>query len=156
VATTCFICGLLIQGLLILNYPTYIPQRWHGTLLFWAVLCFGLVINTWLGRHLPRIEALMLFLYVMGFFGVLIPLIYLSPHKSASDVFTVFQNLGGWNTTTLSFFVGFVTVMGSFLGMYILGVWDIASSNHIGSQVSMVATILRKKSKMHPRSFQWP
>lgn len=58
----------------------------------------------------------MLFLYVMGFFGVLIPLTYLSPHKSASEVFTVFQNLGGWSTMGVSFFVGFITVSGSFLG----------------------------------------
>ncbi|KAL8792909.1 MAG: hypothetical protein Q9195_004486 [Heterodermia aff. obscurata] len=117
VAETCFICGTLLQGLLILNYPWYVPQRWHGTLLFWAVLGVGLLINTWLGRQLPRIEGLMLFLYIMGFFGVLIPLIYLSPHKSAHDVFTVFQNLGGWSTTSLSFFVGFVTVSGSLVGV---------------------------------------
>ena len=87
-------------------------------MLFWAVLCFGLLINTWLGRQLPRIEALMLFLYVMGFFGVLIPMVYLSPHKSANEVFTVFQNLGGWSSTSLSFFVGFITVSGSFIGKF--------------------------------------
>ena len=104
--------------MLILNYPEYVPQRWHGTLLFWAVLSFGLTMNTLLGRMLPRIEAIMLFLYFMGFFGVLIPLIYLSPHKSAHEVFTVFQNLGGWSTQTLSFFVGFITVSGSLVGEY--------------------------------------
>lgn len=58
----------------------------------------------------------MLLLYVMAFFGVLIPVIHLSSHKSAHEVFTVFQNLGGWSSQTLSFFVGFVSVSTSFLG----------------------------------------
>jgi len=116
VASTCYICGTLIQGLLVLNSPSYSYQRWHGTLLFFAVLSFGLFVNTYLGRILPRIESLMLILYVMGFFAVLIPLVYLAPHKSASEVFTTFQNLGGWNSMGLSFFVGFITAMGSFLG----------------------------------------
>jgi choline transport protein len=118
VANTCFICGTLIQGLIILNDEEYNPQRWHGTLLFWAVLAFGLIINTWLGRLLPRVESLMLFLYVFGFFAVLIPVVYLAPHKSAKEVFTTFQNLGEWNTMTLSFFVGFITTMGSFIGKF--------------------------------------
>ena len=116
VANTCYICGTLIQGLLVLNHPEYTFQRWHGTLLFYAVLAFGLLVNTYLGRILPRIESLMLLLYILAFFAVLIPLVYLAPHKNAKEVFTVFQNLGGWSTTGLSFMVGFITPMGSFLG----------------------------------------
>ena len=120
VANTCFICGTIIQGLLVLTRPTYSFQRWHGTCFFFAVLAFGLFVNTYLGRLLPRIESLMLFLYVIGFFAVLIPLVYLAPHKSASEVFTVFLSLEGWEPMGLSFFVGFLTTMGSFLGMLIL------------------------------------
>ena len=116
VANTCFICGTLLQGLLILNYPSYNPQRWHGTLLFIAVLAFALIVNTYLGRVLPGIESLTLIVYILGFFAVLIPLVYLAPHKPAEEVFTTFLNLGEWPTMGLSFFVGFVTPMGSFLG----------------------------------------
>ncbi|MCJ1391115.1 hypothetical protein MMC18_003977 [Xylographa bjoerkii] len=117
VANTCYICGTLLQGLLILNYPNYTPENWQGTLLFIAVLSFALFVNTYLGRVLPGIESLTLIFYILGFLAVLIPLVYLAPHKSAEEVFTVFQNLGGWSTTGLSFFIGFITPMGSFLGL---------------------------------------
>lgn len=116
VAEVAYTCATLIQGLLILNYPDYNPQLWQATLLFYAVAAFGLFINTYLGRLLPRIEALMLIFYILGFFGVLIPLVYLGPHRSAKDVFTVFQNLGGWDSTGLAFFVGWITSVSSFVG----------------------------------------
>ena len=109
--------GTLVQGLLILNCPSYDYQRWHGTLLFYAVLAFALFVNTYLGRLLPQIESMMLFIHVMGFIGVLIPLVYLAPHQRANEVFTTFLNLGDWSTTELSFFVGLITAMNSFPGM---------------------------------------
>lgn len=61
VAACAFVAGTLIQGLLILSYPDYEYQRWHGTLLFYAVLGFALFVNTYLGRVLPQIESMMLF-----------------------------------------------------------------------------------------------
>lgn len=129
VAEVCYTCASLIQGLIILNYPNYNPKLWQATLLFYAIALFGLFINTYLGRLLPRIEALMLILYILGFFGVLIPLAYLSPHTSAEKVFTVFQNLGGWNSMGLSFFVGWITSVTSFIGEYSPTFRDISSTN---------------------------
>ena len=59
----------------------------------------------------------MLFFHILGFFGILIPLIYLAPHQSAKEVFTTFYNGGDWSTTGLSFFVGLVTAMDAFPGL---------------------------------------
>lgn len=119
VAEVCYTCGTLIQGLVILNYPDYSPRLWHATLLFYAVIAFGLFINTYLGRLLPKIEALMLIIYILGFFGVLVPLAYLAPHKSAKEVFLTFQNLGGWSSMGLSFLVGWITSVTSFVGEHL-------------------------------------
>ena len=116
VAGTTYITGTLIQGLLILNYPGYNYHRWHGTLLFYAVLAFSLFVNTYLGRYLPQIESMMLFFHILGFIGILIPLVYLGSHQSAHEVFTTFLNVGDWNTTTLAFFVGLITATNSFPG----------------------------------------
>ena len=107
----------MIQGLVVLNNPSYVPQRWQGTLLFYAVILFGLFFNTFLVKHLPKIESLILIIHVCGFFGILIPLVYLAPHGRASDVFGQFENGGGWSTQGLSFFVGIVTGVYSFLGL---------------------------------------
>ena len=106
----------MIQGLLILNYPDYVSYRWHGTLLFYAIVLVSLVINTWLARLLPKIEALVLIVHVVGFFCILIPLVYLAPHGSAESVFATFRNDGGWSSTGLAFFVGLSTSMYSFIG----------------------------------------
>lgn len=76
----------------------------------------SLFFNTYLVKQLPRIEGLILIIHVAGFFGVLIPLVYLAPHGKASDVFTVFENGGEWSTQGLSFFVGIVTGVYAFLG----------------------------------------
>ena len=115
-AATAYVTGTLVQGLIILNYPDYDFQRWHGTLLFYAALAFALFINTALSRVLPAIEILMLMFHLGGFLALLIPLIHLSPHQSGKEVFTHFLNLGGWSTQGLSFFVGVITVANSFPG----------------------------------------
>ena len=106
----------MIQGLIVLNNPTYVPQRWQGTLLFYAVILVGWFSNTFLVKLLPKIEALILIIHILGFFGVLVPLIFTAPHGSASEVFGHFENGGGWSTQGLSFFVGIVTGVYSFLG----------------------------------------
>lgn len=118
VAAVTYVTGTLVQGLLILNYPNYDYQRWHGTLLFYAVLAIALLVNTCFGRFLPQIEPMMLFFHILGFFGILISLVCLAPHQPAQEVFTKFLNLGGWSTTTLSFFVGLISALSAFPGRF--------------------------------------
>jgi len=114
--TGAFLGGTTIQGLLTLNYPSYEFQRWHGTLLFYAIIAFALFVNTYLGRLLPKIEAMVLIVHVFGYFAILVPLVYFAPHKSASEVFANFSNEGGWSPSGLSFFVGLTTSMLTFTG----------------------------------------
>ncbi|KAM0228739.1 hypothetical protein ACHAPO_010489 [Fusarium lateritium] len=33
-----FLAGTQIQGLIVLSYPDYVFERWHRTMLFWAIL----------------------------------------------------------------------------------------------------------------------
>ena len=125
VATVCFTTASCIQSIAILNYSDrYEPQLWHVTLIYYGVLFFALFINTYLGRILPQIEAFGLIFYVVGFVGVLIPVAYLSSHRSASDVFGTFLNLGGYKSNGVAFLVGWITSFGSFTGA--------DGSDHIG------------------------
>jgi choline transport protein len=118
VSATCYVAGTMIQGLLILNYPDYNFQNWHGTLLFYAVLFFSLFVNTYLGRLLPQIESLLLFFHILGFFAILIPIVYLAPaHQPASVVFGTFINNGEWSSIPLAIFVGLITATNAFPGM---------------------------------------
>ena len=106
----------MIQGLIVLNQPSYEPQRWQGTLLFYAVILFSVIFNTFLVKFLPNLEGLILIIHIAGFFGILIPLVHLAPHGSASVVFTQFTNGGDWSRQGLSFCIGIVTGVYAFLG----------------------------------------
>lgn len=64
-------------------------------LIGWAVLAFAVTINTVGSKTLAHFEGLILILHILGFFAILIPLVYLSDHNDAS-IFTTFVNTGGW------------------------------------------------------------
>ncbi|KAJ5550591.1 choline transport protein [Penicillium sp. DV-2018c] len=115
-ATSCFLCGTLIQGLIVLTQSSYEPKNWHTTLLFWAVASFSVGINSVGGKLLPRFEGFILILHVLGFFAILIPLTYMADHGSAHEVFTQFLNLGEFPSQGLSFFVGMVGCVFAFAG----------------------------------------
>lgn len=95
----------------------YTPLAWQKTLLLWASIAFAVFVNTVVSSALPKIEGLVLILHVLGFFAILIPLVYLSPHGSAREVFTVFSNEGGWPTQGLAFMLGMIASVFNFLGM---------------------------------------
>lgn len=74
-AASGYVCGTQIEAVIQLNNPDYVPQRWEGTLLFWATVLLAVIINTVFGRLLPALEIVMLVIHVLGFFAVLIPLV---------------------------------------------------------------------------------
>ena len=98
--------GTMIQGLLVLNYPSF---------LFAALLCC-VVVNTLLGRIFPHIETFVLVLHIAGFFGILIPLLVMAPKASLSFVFSQFTDIAGWNSSGLAWFVGLISSNLGFVG----------------------------------------
>lgn len=108
--------GTMIQGLIILNHPDYVSHNWHGMLICWAVIAVAVFINTVVSGLLPMIEGLILIFHVLGFVGVVVPLVYLSPHGSTASVFQTSLNKGGWPTQGLSYCVGFIGNVATFAG----------------------------------------
>jgi choline transport protein len=106
-ATGAFFAGTMIQGILVQNYPSYGFQRWHGTLLMWAVMLVVFVINSIGTRLLAVAEGVILVLHVSAFLAVLVPMVYFSPHGTARDVFGTFVNSAGWESNGLSWWIGF-------------------------------------------------
>jgi choline transport protein len=116
VGSGAYLTGTLVQGLLIMTRPTYVPKNWHATLLYWAVLVFGVVINVSAGWLLPKFEGALLVLHILGFFGIMIPLLTLGPKGNSRELLTTFTNLGGWKTQGLSFCIGIMGNVYAFLG----------------------------------------
>lgn len=103
-------------------------------MVYWGVMAVAILINTTTSKMLPKLESFVLVLHILGFFAILIPLVYvggcrtwtlssvtnpcnqMAPQKaSAREVFTVFENGGNWPSTTLSVFVG---LLGSVFATY--------------------------------------
>lgn len=115
-ATGSIYVGTIIQGLIILNNPNYDAQKWQGTLLCWAVIFLAVFINTVVSGLLPIIEGIILVFHILGFVAVIVPLVYLSPHGSVESVFRTSLNEGGWPTQGLSYCVGFIGNVATFVG----------------------------------------
>ncbi|EKG20960.1 Amino acid/polyamine transporter I [Macrophomina phaseolina MS6] len=137
VATTAFASGGILQGVIYLNYPDYVAEQWHGTLLTIAVALVAFFVNTIGAKHLPMMEAVILFMHTFGFFVILIPLWVLAPRTTASKVFGEFSNFGGWSSIGGATIVGMITPVGSFGG------YDAAA--HMAEEV-------RDASKVVPRA----
>ncbi|KAK5726664.1 hypothetical protein LTR15_002552 [Elasticomyces elasticus] len=117
-----FLCGVsfvaasLILGLAVLNYPSYVIQPYHGTLLTIAIVALCTFFNIFLAVRLPLVEALVLLLHVAGVFIVIIPLWVTAPRGNAHDTIMVFTNSGGWWDTGLASVVGMVPTIGLLIG----------------------------------------
>ena len=106
----------MIQGLIVLTDPAYVPQPWHSVLLYWAAILCAVVFNTAASSWLPGFERLVLIIHIFGFVAILLPLVILGPHVPASEVFQKFINGGSWPTDGLSFFVGLLGNVFAFFG----------------------------------------
>jgi len=108
--------GTIIQGLVVLNYPGYGFERWHGTLILYAVVIFAGLFNALLVRLLPFAEGSVLVIHILGWFAVLISIIVMGPHYTNDEVWGTFSNLGGYGESGLSFFVGLIGPVFAFMG----------------------------------------
>ena len=111
-----FMAGTIIQGLIVLNDPSYVYQKWHGTLLIIAISCFAVFFNTVLASKLPLVEGLIVFLHITGLFVVIIVLWALAPRTNAHDAFLQYTNNGEWSSDGVSLLAGLYPLVVSLLG----------------------------------------
>ncbi|CAO2653632.1 Nn.00g030430.m01.CDS01 [Neocucurbitaria sp. VM-36] len=140
IASIAFLAGGQIQGLVILNNDSYVPQRWHGTLLIIAVASFSIIFNTLLARKLPLVEGTVLVLHIFGFFAIFITMWVLGPRSKPSEVFGSFQDNAGWGNVGLSCLVGQLAPIFALLGS--------DAATHMSEE-------LRDASHTLPRAMMW-
>lgn len=106
----------IIQGLIVLNNPSYVSQPWHGTLLTIGICLFAIFFNTVIASKLPLVEGTLVFLHIAGLFVVIIVLWTLAPRHTAGDAFLHITNNGGWPTDGISVVVGLYPLVVSLMG----------------------------------------
>ncbi|CAN9344125.1 unnamed protein product [Alternaria alternata] len=140
-ATVSYLAGKQIQGLIILNDPSYNPKAWHGTLLIWAILAVCLIFNTFLSRYLPLVEGGVVILHVVGFFAVIIPLWVMSDRThSSSEIFSVFQDNMMWGNLPFAVILGLTSATSTFVG--------VEAGAHMAEEVRDAAHVI-------PRAMMW-
>jgi choline transport protein len=110
-----------IQGLVVLNNPDYVPHRWHGSLIMWAVMVISFGANVYGIQLLPTIQLVGGILHVIFFVALIIPLILLAPRSTPQFVFTELLNEGGWGNDGISWCLGMLTVTYCFAGKSLSG-----------------------------------
>jgi choline transport protein len=118
VATETIFAGTMIQGAIILdNETTYDPKRYQGTLLAFLVISVAIFINGVIPGVLPKMEIGVIVLHIAGFIAIMAALWACTPHySSAHFVFATSLNTGGWPTQGLSYCVGFLGNVATFVG----------------------------------------
>lgn len=106
-----FLTGTLIQVIIQENNPDYAFPAWHGSLLVIANILITDVGNIYGSRYIPRVQTLFFVLHIMAFFCVIIPICVLAPKASAKEVFTSFENTGGWPSTGYAVLAGQLTAI---------------------------------------------
>lgn len=79
-------------------------------------MVFSVAINVIGGSLLPKFEGLILVLHILGFFAIIIPLIYMSNHDNAIEVFGTWVNSGDWPSQGISTLVGLMGAVFAFAG----------------------------------------
>lgn len=88
------------------NDPMYMFPAWHGALFVMACIVFSVAGNIYLGRYIPRVQTLFFVLHILAFFCVIIPICINAPKATAKQVFTEFENTGGWSNLPYAVLVG--------------------------------------------------
>ena len=119
VVINAYLAGTEIQGLIVLNNIDYELKPWQGTLLLIAVALVAVFFNTFLIKKLSMIEGVILWLHILGFFAILIPLWVTSPHKkSPGEVYFDFQDNGDWGSIGGACILGILSPVFSLTGRF--------------------------------------
>lgn len=105
-----FLVGGLIQGIVILNNPGYVPERWHTTLIAWAMLILPVLGNVFARKLLVKLELVAGVLNILFFFVIVIVLGAMAPRSPASFVFgTTVTGLSGWTLPGVQWCIGLLS-----------------------------------------------
>ena len=154
-----FVVGTVIQGLCVLNFSSYSPQSWHGTLIVWAIVALCVGFNVGFAKKLPGIEALFLIVHFLGLFVVCAPLWAMAPRSNARDALLTFSNEGGWASNSISALIGLLTPMNALLGfdciVHMCRHSTLPPTDNISKLIAYSAEESEDASRITARSMMW-
>lgn len=117
-ASGSFLTGTIIQGLISIRDPTYVPEKWQGTLFVFAMVLVIYIFNVYAADLMPILNNLLMILHVLSWAVILIVLWAMAPLQSAKAVFlTQWKNTGHWQSMGLSVMIGQISAIYGSLSM---------------------------------------
>lgn len=113
------IIAITLQSLVVLNNPNYVPERWHITLIIFAMLFIQGLMSIYVFWLIPWIELLAGIGHVCLFVVFVVVLITMGSHGSAYSIFLESSTSSGWTTGFISWNLGVLTCAWSFTGKLI-------------------------------------
>jgi len=136
-ASSPFLLGLFVQGLVIFNYPSYVPQRWHATLLMWFFVAVPVFCNIYARKVLITLELFGGICHILFFICTVIILVVMAKHSTTDFVFeTLVNDQSGWTNPYAAFSIGLltpVTILTGFDGLI-----------HMSSSIHLILSLMVK------------
>lgn len=109
-ASSPFLGGTLIDTLIQFNNESYVSERWHGTMIYWAIVLLAMSICLYGNRMIPLIQNLTLILHISFFVIIVVVICAVSPSQhTAAFVFTESFNLSGWSSNGIAWCIGMLS-----------------------------------------------
>jgi hypothetical protein len=118
-ATTsiCYLVAMQIQGMVMLNNPSYVFEKWHGTLIMWVIMGMSSLVNIYGIKIVPTLQMIGGIMHIIFFIAIIVPVILLARRSTAEFVFTeLLISEGGWQSGGVAWCLGMLTVTYCFLG----------------------------------------
>lgn len=106
----------MLQSLIAANYPNYVAEAWHMTLIIFALLILEGLMNMYTWFLIPWFELLAGVLHILLFIIFVVVLVTLAPKHSAEFVFFKQDSESGWNNPFVSFNLGLWSCTWGFVG----------------------------------------
>ena len=101
-----FLVGSLVQTIILVNNENYAFPSWHGTLLAIGAMLVAYTVNVYGAKALPKWQIAVFVVHIGAYFGYLVPVWINAPKASHEQVWSTFENGGGWSSIGLAVLVG--------------------------------------------------
>ncbi|KIV86604.1 hypothetical protein PV11_02204 [Exophiala sideris] len=106
----------LLQALIHYNIPGYNPERWHVTLLMWALLISVGLMNMYSFWVIPWLELTAGIMHVVLFIIFVVVLVTLAPRHDSQFVWFDDSTQSGWDSKFVAFNLGMLAPAWGFIG----------------------------------------
>ena len=103
-----------------MNSPTYVPERWHSTLLMWAFLTIPVLCNIWGRKLLKAVEITGGVLHIVFFIVTVTTLAVMARRSTAEFVFTEsWFGASGWTSEGVQWCIGLLSITSVLTGEFL-------------------------------------